>query len=75
MKLYVSEHCPDCPPAIALLEAKGIEVELINITSSMVNLKEFLNLRDTRSEFDEIKKEGCVGIPCLLKDNGTIEFL
>lgn len=36
----------------------------------MRNLKIYLKLRDTRAEFDEIKKLGRVGIPFIMLGNG-----
>jgi len=36
----------------------------------MFNLKKFLHYRDTRKEFDEIKKAGRVGIPCFVLNDG-----
>lgn len=36
----------------------------------MRNLKIYLKLRDIRPEFDEIKKNGRVGIPFIMIGNG-----
>lgn len=36
----------------------------------MFNLKTYLNYRDNRPEFDEIKKVGRVGIPFIVISNG-----
>mgnify|MGYP000919799253 FL=1 len=36
----------------------------------MKNLKIYLKLRDTRPEFEEIKRIGRVGIPFIMLDNG-----
>lgn len=36
----------------------------------MFNLKKFLKLRDTRKEFDEIKRLGKIGIPCIVINDG-----
>jgi len=52
------------------LSNNGIDFEYIEITDSMRNLKIYLKLRDTRPEFDEIKKAGRVGIPFIMIDNG-----
>ncbi|GAA0176785.1 hypothetical protein SH2C18_01430 [Clostridium sediminicola] len=46
----------------------------LDITDSMLYLKKFLKYRDTRSEFDEIRKSGRIGIPCVAINNGE-EFL
>ncbi len=52
------------------LSNNGIDFEYIEITDSMRNLKIYLKLRDTRPEFDEIKKAGRVGIPFIMINNG-----
>ena len=36
----------------------------------MLPLKQFLKYRDTRPEFDEMKKNGRVGLPCNVINNG-----
>jgi len=52
------------------LSNNGIIYEYIDITDSMKNLKIYLKLRDTRPEFEEIKRIGRVGIPFIMLDNG-----
>lgn len=52
------------------LSKNGIQFEYIDITDSMRNLKIYLKLRDTRPEFDEIKKLGRVGVPLIMIGNG-----
>jgi glutaredoxin-related protein len=52
------------------LSNNDINFEYIEITDSIRNLKIYLKLRDTRPEFDEIKRIGRVGIPFIMIDNG-----
>jgi glutaredoxin-related protein len=52
------------------LSNNDIDFEYIEITDSIRNLKIYLKLRDTRPEFDEIKRIGRVGIPFIMIDNG-----
>ena len=52
------------------LSNNGIIYDYIDITDSMRNLKIYLKLRDTRPEFEEIKRIGRVGIPFIMLDNG-----
>lgn len=47
------------------LSSKEIEYSYIDITGSMMSLKKYLKLRDHRPEYEEIKKLGKVGIPCV----------
>lgn len=42
----------------------------MDITGSTYNLKLYLQYRDNRSEFEEIKKQGKVGIPFISVNNG-----
>ncbi len=52
------------------LSEKDIEHIYIDITASMLNLKKFLKQRDNRPEFDEIRKSGRVGLPCVMINKG-----
>ncbi|HHX69917.1 MAG: glutaredoxin domain-containing protein [Miniphocaeibacter sp.] len=71
--VFGSDKCPDCPPALEELDNKNIDYEFINITESIPNLKRFLLIRDNNPEFDKVKNNGSVGIPCFYKD-GNIFF-
>lgn len=73
-KLFMSSHCPDCPPVIEYLDDRGVEYEKVDITASMPNLKEYLALRDNREEYEFVKERGFVGIPALLEEDGEILF-
>ena len=74
MKYFGSPLCPDCVEASRLLAEAGKTLEMTDITASMMNLKEFLALRDRREEFAPVREGGWVGIPCFLLDDGTITF-
>ncbi|HBM79387.1 MAG: hypothetical protein QME45_06605 [Clostridiales bacterium] len=52
------------------LSNNDIRYAYLDITSSIFNLKMFLKYRDNRHEFDEVKKSGRVGIPCIVINNG-----
>lgn len=68
--VFGSKHWPGCGPAKEYLSKRNIEFIYLDITESMLNLKKFLKLRDNRPEFDEIKKAGKVGIPCIVINDG-----
>lgn len=72
LKIYGSDHCPDCVACKAAFDANGMTYDFINITESMKNLKEFLKIRDTDPTFNEARENGYVGIPALVKDGGAI---
>lgn len=52
------------------LSQNDIKFTYIDITDNMFNLKMYLKYRDSRPEFDEIKKAGRVGIPLIVVNNG-----
>ena len=54
----------------AWLSAHNVEYTLIDISTGMLPLKQFLKYRDTREEFAEIKEAGRVGLPCIVIDKG-----
>lgn len=47
-----------------------IKFAYLDISESIANLKRFLKYRDNFEEFDEIKKAGRVGLPCIVIDDG-----
>jgi len=53
------------------LSKEGIKFASVDISSGMLPLKKFLVYRDSRPEFDEIKKQGRVGLPCIVVDDGA----
>lgn len=52
------------------LSENNIEHLYTDITASMLNLKRFLKYRDNRPAFDEIKKSGSIGLPCVMINKG-----
>lgn len=72
LKIYGSDLCPDCISCKSALDADGVPYDFVNITASMHNLKEFLKYRDTNSVFDDARAGGYVGIPALLREDGSI---
>ena len=70
---YGSHICSGCREAKALFEEKGFHVyEFIEITETTDNLRAFLKLRDTREELKEAKEAGRIGIPCFVREDGSI---
>ena len=73
VKFYGSHICSGCREAIALFAEKNFKgFEFIEITESTDNLREFLKLRDTREELQEAKDAGRIGIPCFVREDGSI---
>ena len=71
LKIYGSMLCPDCVQCREDLERAGVAYEYLDFSESLLNLKEFLALRE-RSQFDEIRAEGKIGIPCILEEDGNV---
>ncbi len=73
LKIYGNMLCPDCVECRADLDRAGVEYEYLDIGNDLRNLKEFLRLRE-EPVFDEIKKAGAIGIPCIVLEDGTLTF-
>lgn len=71
LKIYGSMLCPDCVQCREDLDRAGIAYEYLDFSDSLKNLKEFLALRENM-QFDEIRREGKIGIPCILRADGSV---
>ena len=65
------ESCTDCT-AVKQLYKDNKEYELIDIGQQARSLKEFLALRDTHPAFAKVRERGNIGIPCFVKEDGTV---
>lgn len=65
--------CPDCTAVIEQVKGNP-RYELVNIGEHVLNLKQFLALRDSNPKFDAAKRHGWVGIPCFVLEDGTVTF-
>ena len=74
MKIYGSMLCPDCVRCREELDKAGIPYEYLDFGDNLKNLKEFLAIRDGNPLFDEIRREGKIGIPCIVKEDGTVSL-
>ena len=74
LKIYGSMLCPDCVRCREDLDSAGVAYEYLDFGDSLKNLKEFLVLRDSSSLFDEARREGKIGIPCILHEDGSLSL-
>lgn len=74
LTVYSSDHCPDCRECKKNFDAHNIQYTLVDINAGMRELKAFLKLRDDLPAFDEIKSRGGVGIPALVREDGSVFF-
>lgn len=72
LKIYGSDLCPDCLRCKEELTAAGVAFEYLDFGDSILNLKEFLRIRDTHCAFDQVRRSGGIGIPCIVTENGEI---
>lgn len=71
LKIYGSMLCPDCVQCREDLDRAGVPYEYLDFSDSLKNLKEFLVLREAPL-FDEVRREGRIGIPCIQREDGSI---
>ena len=64
--LYFAETCPDTAPFKEKLSELGITYKEVEVMTSLKNFKEFLFVRDTYSQFEGIRGNMKIGIPCLV---------
>ena len=72
MKVYGADICGDCRFFKSLMQERGFEVEYVDITECVPNLKAFLQLRDHEAAFDVAREHGFIGIPAFVKDDGEV---
>ena len=74
LKIYGSPLCPDCVKCKAELEEAGVEFLYLDIGEKLLYLKQFLKIRDENPCFEPIRQRGQIGIPCIVREDGTITF-
>ena len=74
LKIYGSMLCPDCVQCREDLDQAGVGYEYLDFSESLKNLKEFLVLRDNIAVFEDVRKDGRIGIPCLVNEDGNVSL-
>lgn len=74
MVIYGSMLCPDCVACCKDLDAAGKAYTFCDFADDLAHLKAFLKIRDREPVFDEVKREGRIGIPCLVDEAGTVSL-
>lgn len=72
LKIYGTMLCKDCVSCVELFPKAGIEFEFCDFKDDLNYLKEFLKLRDNSPLFNEAKTNGGIGIPCIVREDGSI---
>ena len=68
--IYGSMLCKDCVNCREDLDRAGIAYEFRDFSESLLWLKNFLKLRDESAQFQNVKKAGAIGIPCIVTESG-----
>lgn len=74
LKIYGSLLCPDCVQCKKDLSEAGVEFEYLDFSDDLRNLKTFLFIRDSNPIFISVKENGCIGIPCIVEENGAVSL-
>lgn len=72
LKIYGHMQCPDCQNCRADLDRAQVEYEYLDFAVSLRNLKEFLDIRDNSPVFAAVREKGSIGIPCIVREDGTV---
>lgn len=72
LKVYGSMLCKDCVECVEDLKKANVEFEFLDFADSLLNLKEFLKIRDENPLFDAVREKGSIGIPAIVKEDGSV---
>ena len=72
LKIYGSMRCKDCVECVDDLKKENVEFEFLDFADSLLNLKEFLKIRDENPLFDAVREKGSIGIPAIVKEDGSV---
>ncbi len=75
--MYGMISCPDCSYVVAqigeIAKARGESgFVFVDIGEDVRNMKRFIRLRDTAPAFDSVRGSGSIGIPCFVREDGTV---
>ena len=71
IKIYGMPSCPYCEYILQQIEGND-NFLFIDIGKDIHDMHAFLELRDHREEFKPYKEIGDVGVPCFIKEDGSI---
>lgn len=70
--IYGSMLCPDCVQCRNELDQAGVQYEYHDFGEDLRSLKTFLKLRDREAIFAQAKENGSIGIPCIVREDGSV---
>lgn len=68
MTVIGSHLCTDTIYAICKLKEKNIDFDFKNISSDFQALKDFMKVREEAACYEEVRKNGGLGIPCFITE-------
>ena len=73
MKITIigSHLCPDTLYALHKLIDRKASVDFKNLSADLKDLKAYLSVRETEPAFEAVKKNGGIGIPFFILEDGT----
>ena len=72
IKIYGSMLCPDCVQCREDLDKAGVRYEYLDFAENLRHLKAFLAIRESCQLFDDVRKNGSIGIPCIVREDGSV---
>ena len=72
LKIYGSMLCKDCVQCVSDLKSANVLFEFHDFADELLALKEFLEIRDNEDIFAAVKEKGSIGIPCILREDGSV---
>lgn len=73
--IYGSKLCPDTVEALDKLTKDKIEYVYYDITENLSSLKAFLKYRDTNAIYEDVRKNGGIGIPLFIVGEGSAQLV
>lgn len=73
MKITVigSHLCPDTMYALYKLKEMDADINFINISASLPDLKAYLKVREAEPQYEAVRSGGGIGIPFFELEDGT----
>lgn len=72
LKIYGSRLCPDCVRCVEDLTNARVSFEYHDFSDELMALKIFLSIRDQNELFHHICADGKIGIPCIVREDGSV---
>lgn len=72
IRIYGSMLCKDCVQCRKDLDEKAVAYAYFDFAEDLAALKEFLSIRDREPVFEAVRKDGRIGIPCIVKEDGSV---